>query len=222
MKGWLIFIGLFAGVSLFIGLLHMNDGSFLYPEGMKTFLKNRLVKVVPANEIFSGASRDSNGIIYVLGGSQRSLESRFIKASALYRDGAAGRVLIMSRRGITEYNPMLGRNLTNDEWAVDRLMDLGVPKSDIELVSIPESFWGTFHEARAISELTLKRGHRYLLLVSSLYHTRRVWDSFSKMLQGRNVSLYVYPSEDPSKLKDLVIEYVKLLTYDNLLLPLSG
>jgi uncharacterized SAM-binding protein YcdF (DUF218 family) len=221
MRGKLIIIGLSAGVALFVGVLYLTDATFLNPDEMRTFLKNRLVKVVPGNEILTGALHDSNGIIYVLGGSQKSLESRFKTASALYRDGAAGKVLTDSRRGITEYSPRLGRNLTNDEWAVDRLMDLGVQKSDIEFVSIPGNFWGTYHEARAISELTLKRGYRYLFLVSSRYHTRRVWDSFSKMLQGRNVSIYVYPSEDPSTLKELVIEYVKLLTYDNLLLPLS-
>jgi uncharacterized SAM-binding protein YcdF (DUF218 family) len=221
MKRTLWFIGL-SGVVILFGLgLYLTDASLLNLDELRSFLKKRLVKEVPANELVTRASHDSNGIIYVLGGSQQSLESRFKKASALYRKGAAGKVLIMSRRGTTEYSPRLGRNWTNDEWAIDRLVGLGVKNTDIEIVSIAENFGGTYHEAKAISDLTLKRGYRYLLLVSSRYHTRRVWDSFSKMLQGRNVSLYVYPSDDPSGFKELVIEYIKLLTYDNLLLPLS-
>jgi len=180
------------------------------------------VKVVPANEILIGASRDSNGIIYVLGGSQRSLESRFIKASALYREGAAGKVLTVSRRGITEYSPPLGRNLTNDEWSADRLISLGVKRNDLEFVSVPGDFWGTYHEAKTVSDLAVKREYQSLILVTSNYHTRRTWDSFSKMVQGRNVNLYVYASDDNTEFSGLVLEYIKLLTYENLLLPLLG
>jgi uncharacterized SAM-binding protein YcdF (DUF218 family) len=220
MKWTLLIIGLLVIVSLFGWGLYLTDASLLNSNELRSFLMNRLVKEVPAIELLNEPSHDSNGIIYVLAGSQRDLEGRLKKAVALYRDGAAGKVVIMSRPGLTGYSSQLGRNLTNDEWAINQLIDLGMQKADIEVVSIPWSFFGTYHEAKAISDITLKKGYRYLLLVSSPYHTKRVWNSFSKMLQGRNVSLYVYASADPVEFNALVIEYFKLLTYDNLLLPL--
>ena len=212
-------IGL-SSVDLIFGCHSLTDASLLNSEDLRSVLMNRLVKVEPANDILAGPLRDSNAIIYVLGGGQQSLESRFKKAAVLYRNGAAGRVLIMSRPGITEYSSQLGRNLTNDEWAIGKLKDLGIHRDDIEFVSIPEDFWGTYNEAKAISGLTIKRGYRYLLLVSSPYHTRRVWESFSKMLQGSNVSILVFASDDTVNLNGLIIEYFKLLTYNYLLLPL--
>jgi len=220
-KRTLLFVGFFAVVSLFGLGLYLTNSGILKSDAERSLLMDRLVKIVPANEILTMPSHKVNGIIYVLGGSQQSLAGRFRKAARLYRDGAAGRVLIMSRPGNTEYSSPLGRNMTNDEWATDRLVALGVNGDDLEIVPIPENFWGTYSEAKAISKLALKRGYRYLILVSSSYHTRRVWDSFSKMLQSRNVSLYVYGSDDHPELNDLAIEYFKLLTYDNLLLPLS-
>jgi uncharacterized SAM-binding protein YcdF (DUF218 family) len=200
---------------------YITETKIFKSEDLKSSLLNRLVKVVPANEILTKPSHKVNGIIYVLGGSEQSLAGRFRKAARLYRDGAAGRVLIMSRPGNTKYSSPLGRNMTNDEWATDRMVALGVNGDDLEFVSIPEGFWGTYSEAKAISNLALKRGYQYLILVSSSYHTRRAWDSFSKMFQNHNVDLYVYGSEDDIKLSGLILECTKLLVYDDLLLPLS-
>ena len=66
-------------------------------------------------------------VIYVLGGSQRSLEFKYKKASELYHKGICKRIWILSRPGITEYSVSLGRNLTNEEWSILKLTEFGVP-----------------------------------------------------------------------------------------------
>ena len=222
MKRLQLIIGLLAVVSLFGCAHYTADSGIRRSDQQESFLMRRLMKVKPVNDASTKTSRDFNGIIYVLGGSQQDLEGRFKKAAALYKAGAAGKVLIMHRPGNTEYSPPLRRNLTNDEWSTDRLISLGLKRNDLEFVSVPGSFWGTYHEAKTVSDLAVKRGYRYLVLVSSSYHTRRVWDSFSKMLQDRNVDLYVYGSDDDVDFSGRIVEYFKLFTYDNLLLPFTN
>src|SRR5205807_127776 len=142
-----------------------------------SFIKT-LVKVEPEPLSSFRSLNGSNTVIYVLSGAQQSLEDRFKTAADLYHQGMASKILILSRTGITAYSPMIDRNLTNDEWTVEKLVSLGVPKEDIELVKIENGFFGTFTEAEGISNLVLNRGYKSLILVSSRYHTRRVWESF--------------------------------------------
>lgn len=151
--------------------------------------------------------------IYVLGGGQSSLEKRFPIAASLYKDQVARRVLILSRPGITEYSADLGRNLTNDEWAYGKLSELGISRSDIETVPVEKSFFGTLSEAAAISNLVKRRGYKTLILVTSDYHTQRVWKSFSKLMGNTDVTLYIYTAADPATILNLTRELAKLLVY---------
>ena len=60
------------------------------------------------------------------------------------------------------------------------IVDSGIKKEDVELVSLEKGFFGTFTEAKSISALVLKRGCKYLTLVSSMSHTMRGWVTFSR------------------------------------------
>ncbi len=189
-----------------------------YREELRTLLMNRLAIVKPFDDAIYKSTSRSETAIYVLGGSQDSLENKFKTASDLYHQGMAGKILILSRRGITHYSPLLKRNFTNDEWAVRRLVSHGVKEGDIELISIKEDFWGTFNEAKHISDVAIRRGYKNLILITSSYHTMRVWKSFSRFLQKHDIKLYIYMSDDPVGLRHLLPEYFKLLIYDNILL----
>ena len=114
-------------------------------------------------------------LIYVLGGNQDSLVNRFRKAASLYHKGFSKKILILSRPGITEFSPELGRNLTNNEWAIKELEKLNVRKEDVEPVSVQNNGFGTLSEARNLSDVVRKRGCNRLILVTSDYHTRRVF-----------------------------------------------
>jgi len=126
--------------------------------------------------------------------------------------------LILSRPGITEYSAALGRNLTNDEWAYGKLSELGISRSDIETVPVEKSFFGTFSEAAALSRLVKRRGYKTLILVTSDYHTQRVWKTFSTLMENTDVTLYIYTAADPATIMNLTRELAKLLVYKAFLL----
>ena len=166
----------------------------------------------------SASWEKSKTMIYILGGTQDSLKNHFQIAAGLYNKGIADKVYILARPGITEYNPALSRNLTNDEWSIRELGELGVKSKDIESVSVPQHFFGTYSEALGISRLARQRGYRRLILVSSIYHTRRVHLAFSHFLDGA-VEIYVAGSRDPAGLGALLVEYAKYLGYREILIP---
>jgi hypothetical protein len=156
----------------------------------------------------------STTLIYVLGGNQDSLISRFRKASILYHQGLSNRILILSRPGITEFNPKLGRNLTNDEWSTRELEGFNVRKEDIEPVSVQKSLLGTLSEAKKLSDIVRNRGCTRLILVTSYYHTRRVYNTFFRSTSEYPLEIYIYGSNDPISLRILLSEYIKLFLYD--------
>src|SRR5579862_8558340 len=103
-KFFLIVLISFFGVFAFLGAGGFSD----------TFVKT-LVKAEPMPADSFGSEREPHAAIYVLGGGQKDLLSRFTTAADLYHQGMASKVLILSRPGLPEYSPVLGRNLTNDE-----------------------------------------------------------------------------------------------------------
>ena len=158
-------------------------------------------------------------LVYVLGGNQKSLVPRFEKASGLYHQGVAGKIHILSRPGITEFSPELGRNLTNDEWAVREMEILKVKSGDIVPVIVDPLYFGTLSEAKRISDMVCKKGYKRLILVSSMYHTRRAYNTFNSFISNRPMELYIYGAGDISGIQDLLSEYIKLVFYDHILLP---
>jgi len=160
----------------------------------------------------------SKKVIYVLGGSEDSLTYRFIIAARLYKKSAARKILVFSKPGITGYDPLLRRNLTNDEWTIKRLVELGVKREDIEPLFFGSSFFGTLKEARGVSQKVINSGYDVLILVSSPYHTMRVRECFSMYLKDNGTEVFVYQSDDYPHLWGLLLEYLKLAVYKKILL----
>lgn len=190
-----------------------------YNEEIKSFLIRRLVNVDPPPSALNKSDSESNGVIYILGGAQESLTYRFKTAADLYNRGIGKKILILSEPGITEYDPVIERNLTNDEWTIRKLVEFGVKKEVIEPVLLEKGFWGTFTEAKGISSIVIKRDCKHLTLVSSSYHTMRVWVTFSRFLQNRDIKLNICASNDHVNLRKLLLEYLKLVIYENVVLP---
>lgn len=215
-KALLIFAGGF--LTLFGFWLFLNPGTFHGYDELRKFFMNKLVKFEPVPAASYNPLLMSGNIIYVLGGSPQILEGRFYTASDLYKRGVAKKILIHTSPIMMEYDPSIKRNLTFNEWALGKLIGLGIKKEDIELVATETGLFGTYSEARAISSVVLKRGCRTLILVSSKYHTERVWESFSKFNKNRELNLYVYSSEDDPTMHPLILEYLKLMVYRRFLL----
>lgn len=191
-------------------------------ESISISLTNTLTMEKPLPMGSSAQNPAPPAIIYVLGGGQNSLIRRFRKASSLYRQGRCNKILILSRPGITEYSPDLGRNLTNDEWSIRELERLRVNKGDIEAVPVPPGIFGTLSEAIRIPDIVREKGYRRLVLVTSLYHTRRVFDAFLPYASKNSLVLYIYGADGITGLGGLLSEYVKLFLYDNIILPANA
>ena len=114
---------------------------------------------------------DRSAVVYILGGMQESLRYQCKTVGRLVAEGAARNVLVLHRPGITEYSPALGRNLTNDEWAAEKLKEEGVAVENVEFIPVPPASFDTFAEARGISALARTRRIKRLVLVSSTHHT---------------------------------------------------
>ena len=208
----IFFISFSALLAFTLSLIWLNSNSAShFRADLKHLLSDELIRINPP-------SADTKvDVLYVLGGSQKSLKFKFKTAADLYHKRICKRILIVSRPGKTEYSVSLGRNLTNDEWSLLKLKEFGVPAEDVEAIKIKEGFFGTYSEAKGISSLIKSRGYKSLLLVSSSYHTHRVKISFDNFLKNQNASLLIQGSDAKVFLKDLIVEFVKLKIYQYLL-----
>lgn len=193
--------------------LYAKYDKFLDPIADKLIL----IKPLPARITEKGLI--IKPLIYVLGGGQDSLVNRFRIAASLYHKGFSEKILILSRPGITEFSPELGRNLTNNEWAIRELEKLHVRKEDVEPVPVKNNVFGTLGEAKDLSDIVRKKGCNRLILVTSDYHTRRVFHAFSKYLSDDSIELYIYGAEDEKNIRYLFSEYIKLFIYVRFAIP---
>ena len=201
------------GFAILVGVLIVSHQVSRGNSSLNQVLTKPLVKQELIPTVFSGSSSAYDNVIYVLGGSSDSLRRRFAKAAELYKQGLAKKILIDSDDMLMEYSPSIARNLSHNEWATGKLVSLGVEKEDIEAVVIEGELWGTFSEAKTISNVVSRRGYGSLILVSSNYHTARVWFSFSKLMLRHTVNLYIYPAKDDPTTYMLLQELIKFACY---------
>jgi len=200
-------LGCFAVIALVIGcgLALRKDAS--------EFLLYRLTYVRHLPE----SASTHNDVVYVLGGTPDSLKAKFQTASKLVQDGRAARMLVLSQQALMAFSPALGRNLTADEWVVGNFSAFGIPADAIEFVAFEKGFFGPWSEAKGLSRFVRERGYRRLILVTSPFHSRRVWESFSRAIEQPDTGLFLYLADESAYLRHLLPEYVKLLLYRALL-----
>jgi hypothetical protein len=126
-------------VNTIIDYIDVNGNTCWMYKGLSDTFAMKLVmeKSMPAG--FSKQESKTTTLIYVLGGSQDSLISRFRKPQ-VYTIKAFQKRFSYSADPITEFNQELGRNLTNDEWSIRELEKLNVRKEDIEPVSVKKGY----------------------------------------------------------------------------------
>ncbi|MDD5722588.1 MAG: hypothetical protein PHY29_02485 [Syntrophales bacterium] len=205
------YIALFLAVAGLIGLgvsTRVSDGVVRYLKAM----------TISENVIPDGSSFD---IVYVLGGTQPSLQEKYERLGSLCRTIKYQKILILDRLGITEYRKEAGRNLTNNEWSLMQLERRGIKKQDVELVSMTDGYFGTLSEARAVTGLMGERGYRTALLITAPHHTARVKRSFGRMLKYNRGTCYVTSSEEEAAFGELLMENLKLMVYTLILLPMQ-
>jgi len=220
---------LFIVLLLFLGIVAQRFSTFDETDNMYRAFTGRIEIFLMKGLVFEhhlsrgdgGHRPDPSSVIYILGGRQESLSYQCKTVGRLYTEGAARKVLVLHRPGITEYSPALGRNLTNDEWATVKLKEEGVAVENVEFVPVPAVSFATFAEARAISALARARRVKRLVLVSSMHHTKRVWISFSHFHADNAFESYTYGSDEQAGISELLMENLKLRMYKYIVLPLD-
>ena len=128
--------------------------------------------------------RSLQSVVYILGGTQDSLVLKFRTAIGLCGSGTAKKIMLLSTPAITEYDEILGRNLTNDEWALKELSGLGIACSHIEFIRAEDGFFGTLSEAKAVRKAVLSEGicqfNAYLLRISQPARASHLFEYFER------------------------------------------
>lgn len=128
----------------------------------------------------------SDAIVVLLGGPQ----ARPAHAAALYGEGLAPRVLICNDPGIGPGPPK------ETGFSVQRMEDLGVPRSAITLV--PKSVTSTKEEAEAIRTVVVAAGMKRITVVTTAFHTARARWIFRKVFRGTGVDIRMAAATDPT------------------------
>jgi hypothetical protein len=159
-------------------------------------------------------------LIYIMGGGEKSLQTRFRKASELFHSGTGQKILVFIQPGITAYDQDLGRNMTNEEWAILLLKNLRIENRDVIFAEFEEGFFGTFSECRNLLKYTKLHGYDHVHIVTSTYHTQRTWLTFSTLSNDyQPISFAIHDTGDNEDTGSLSEEYGKLLFYKFILLP---
>ncbi len=151
--------------------------------------------------------------LYILGGSEKSVNNHINTAINRYHSGATRRIIFFNSTAKEEYDPALGRNLTKNEWITKQLIKGGVPRNSIRIMPFREGLFGTLSEARTVSEYVKAKDYASIILVSSPGHTRRVSLCFGHYFKGKNISMYIEHSKDPFYFREMVLEFFKLQVY---------
>lgn len=156
-------------------------------------------------------------VIFVLSG---AAYDRGMKAADMYKQGCAPRIVCTG--GNKDGNALaLGREYLECELTRSAVLLTGVDSSVV--TTLPEGT-STFEESEAIEKYCIDRNIRSCIVVTSLFHTRRVASTVKKRLERAGIDTYLVgaPSRfyEPTAwwkseygLLDVNNEYVKLAYY---------
>lgn len=197
---------------------------------LRTIVAAVVVAVVAAAFFFRSVGRylvvehslERSDAIVVLSGAR---VERWLEAVDLYRDGWAPRIVLTPGRLEAAEVRLRERGIHFPaEVALirDAMVQLKVPADAIDI--LPLALDNTAQEAAAIREAAAAAGWKRLIVVTSVYHTRRTWFAFSREFRGTSVEVRVrysrYDSAKPDRwwatrgdFRYVTSELQKLLAY---------
>ena len=161
--------------------------------------------------------------IVVLSGSA-TFRERAQHAAALFNEGRAPRIVLTNDRLLSNWSPEEQRNPYFYERSRDELRRAGVPDDKISVIMDP--IRSTYDEAVVLKKFAEANHLSSLLVVTSAFHSRRAFWTFSRVFEGSGKLIGIDPAEprieSPAAATwwlhslgwELVPkEYVKLLVY---------
>jgi uncharacterized SAM-binding protein YcdF (DUF218 family) len=186
-------------ISVIICLLFESKIHFEFPEKIRSVLKANLTSSVELPNYEAD-------ILYILGGSVKSMSYHIKTASVLYKTGNTKKIVYFNTK-----------NNKRNKKTEKMLQNAGVLKSDIEPLTVKNGVFGTMSEARAIADYMRRNSYKSVILVSSPCHTRRVKFSFNKFLKPVGINIYIKGSEDKFAAREMILELIKLKIYQLIL-----
>lgn len=186
------------------------------------FLSWILIAWIAARALIVKADLGSADAIVVLSGSSTYIE-RTHKAAELFHQGRAPLIILTDDNTRGGWSSPLQTNPYFVERARDELIKQGVPADKIRMIDLTAS--GTHHEALTIKEYAVAHHLRSLLVVTSVYHSRRALRSLRQSFAGTAILVGLEPAvgiETPSSAfwwlrvegwRSVAGEYVKLIYY---------
>ena len=208
-----ISIFIIVGTSFFIFISSQSN----FSGKVRSYIKNLILDELFVS--FPVPAYSDVDAIYILGGTDKSLEKKFRVASEFLKKKSAKKLYMLSIVGVNKYIKDLGKYLTFDEWGCYQLKKSGIPEEIIDFVKIEKGNFGTLSEAMHFSEIAMNKGYEKILLISSEYHTKRVELSFRKFLDAEKITIYIHGAADKIRLRHAVIEFIKLKIYKYFILP---
>lgn len=163
--------------------------------------------------------------IFVLAGAAAYVE-RNQKTAALYKQGVAPKIFLTNDGLRGGWNQKEQRNPYFVERARWELIAQGVPENAIEI--LPGTVAGTDEEAALFAKTVAEKNLKSVLLVTSPYHTRRVFRTFGKAASKNDLPVELGVASPPTGeqtpkpfvwwlsrrgWRDVAGEYVKILYY---------
>ena len=145
-----------------------------------------------ARGLVERAEAERADALVVLSGSAAYAE-RVAEAARLYREGRAPLVLLTDDGVQGGWSQAEQRNPRFVELAVSELRRGGVPAESIEVLDARPT--NTHDEADAVRAYAAGRGLRSLLVVTSIYHSRRALWTWRRVFRGSGVRLGLEPAE---------------------------
>lgn len=162
-------------------------------------------------------------VILVLAGSS-VYQERTNKAADLFKQGIAPKIILTDDGERGGWSKIEQRNPPFVEMARKNLINQGVPAEAVEIIKPTGS--GTIYEAQIFAEKSVPANWKSVLLVTSVYHTRRTLWTFERELKDKNIAVGIaaapagrqMPSPDfwwlaPRGWSSVAGEYVKSFYY---------
>ena len=165
------------GLRLVIGLLLIGALLFFARYSILGAVGDWLIKEDPIG--------DNPVTLFVLGGNSHA---RGKAGYELYGNGVVER-LVCTGKNIPTVLEALGIKKTEAQISRTRMVKLGVPNSKITIINEGTS---TKEESEIILEYCKKNGLTEAAIVSSKFHTRRVWNTFKPDFEAEKIKLYVW------------------------------
>jgi uncharacterized SAM-binding protein YcdF (DUF218 family) len=130
--------------------------------------------------------------IVVMSGSA-TFRERALHAAALFKEGRASRIVLTNDHLLSSWSVEEQRNPYYYERSRDELRRAGVPDDKIAVIMVP--IRSTYDEAVQLKAYSEANHLSSLLVVTSAYHTRRVFWTFRRVFEGSGMLLGIDPAE---------------------------